>query len=148
MTTATSRDLDDVRGKLTELAASGRVDELIELVITLLGSAQSSNTALTSRLQNALRALYGRKSEKFSADQLSLLFAELGDEAPVRPARTPSRRCRVGDAESAAWRELDQLAVGFSSEVGGTVMGPTSRSSSAPSSRSRVAAQYFGASSR
>ena len=82
MTTTTSSDLDDVRGKLTELAASGRVDELIELVITLLGSAQSSNTALTSRLQNALRALYGRKSEKFSADQLSLLFAELGDEAP------------------------------------------------------------------
>ena len=82
MTTTTSSDLDDVRGKLTELAASGRVDELIELVITLLGSAQTSNTALTSRLQNALRALYGRKSEKFSADQLSLLFAELGDEAP------------------------------------------------------------------
>ena len=71
MTTTTSSDLDDVRGKLTELAASGRVDELIELVIALLGSAQSSNTALTSRLQNALRALYGRKSEKFSADQLS-----------------------------------------------------------------------------
>lgn len=82
MTTPTTSDLDDVRGKLTELAASGRVDELIELVITLLGSAQNSNTALTSRLQNALRALYGRKSEKFSADQLSLLFAELGDEAP------------------------------------------------------------------
>ena len=82
MTTATSSDLDDVRSKLTELAAAGRVDELIELVIALLGSAQSSNTALTSRLQNALRALYGRKSEKFTADQLSLLFAELGNEAP------------------------------------------------------------------
>ena len=82
MTTTTSSDLDDVRVKLTELAASGRVDELIELVITLLGSAQSSNTVLTSRLQMALRALYGRKSEKFSADQLSLLFAGLGDEAP------------------------------------------------------------------
>lgn len=82
MTTTTSSDLDDVRVKLTELAASGRVDELIELVITLLGSAQSSNTVLTSRLQMALRALYGRKSEKFSADQLSLLFAGLGGEAP------------------------------------------------------------------
>ncbi|MDQ2931309.1 MAG: IS66 family transposase [Gemmatimonadota bacterium] len=82
VTTTTSSDLQDVRGKLAELAESGRVDELIELVISLLGSAQQSNTALQARLQNALRALYGRKSEKFSADQLSLLFAELGNDAP------------------------------------------------------------------
>jgi transposase len=81
-TTAPSSDLDDVRAKLVELATAGRVDDLIELVVTLLADARQSNTAIQARLQNALRALYGRKSEKLSADQLSLLFAELGDAAP------------------------------------------------------------------
>ena len=82
MSAATTSDLDDVRGKLAELAEAGRTDELIDLVISLLADARHSNTALQARLQNALRALYGKKSEKFSVDQLSMLFAELGDDAP------------------------------------------------------------------
>jgi hypothetical protein len=90
VTTTTSSDLDDVRGKLTELAASGRVDELIELVITLLGSAQSSNTALTSRLQNALRALYGRKSET-------------GSFATSASRRSASRRSREHVSRSSSF---------------------------------------------
>lgn len=83
MAATTTSDLADVRAKLADLADAGRVDELIELVISLLGDASQRNTALQVRLQNALRALYGRKSEKFSADQLQLLFAELGDAAPA-----------------------------------------------------------------
>jgi len=80
--TATAADLDDVRKKLIELASAGRIGDLIDLVVTLLADARQSNTAIQSRLQSALRALYGRKSEKLSQDQLSLLFAELGDAAP------------------------------------------------------------------
>ena len=83
-------ELDAVRRKLEELLGEGRGAELIELVLTLLAEMGQTNTALTVRLQNALRALYGRKSQKVSAEQLSLLFAALGTEPlaatpPVAP---------------------------------------------------------------
>lgn len=77
-----SADLEDVRVKLSELAAAGRSDELIALVLDLLVRVRDDNTALQVRLHNALRALYGRKSEKTSADQLALLFEELEGEVP------------------------------------------------------------------
>jgi len=75
-------DLTDVEQKLRELAAEGRTDELIAMVIDLLAQVQRDNTALAARLHSALRQLYGRKSEKLSVDQLSFLFDELGDTAP------------------------------------------------------------------
>lgn len=75
-------DLEHVGAKLKELAEQGRVDELVTTVIELLSQVRQQNTALQVRLHNALRQLYGRKSEKVSADQLSLLFAELGDQVP------------------------------------------------------------------
>jgi transposase len=75
-------ELDDVRRLLVRLAAEGRVDELIELVVTLLAQMRDKNTALAARLGKALRQLYGRKSERISSEQLSLLFAKLGDEVP------------------------------------------------------------------
>jgi hypothetical protein len=58
------------------------VDELIELVLTLLVQMRDKNTGLAARLASALRQLYGRRSEKISSEQLSLLFATLGDEVP------------------------------------------------------------------
>ena len=75
-------DLADVRRLLVQLAAEGRVDELIELVVTLFAQMRDKNTALAARLGKALRQLYGRKSEKISSEQLALLFAKLGDEVP------------------------------------------------------------------
>jgi transposase len=80
-------ELDDVRRKLEELASDGRVAELIELVIALLAEVRDTNTALSVRLQNALRALYGRKSQQISTKQLSLLFAALGQELPAEAAK-------------------------------------------------------------
>jgi transposase len=80
-------DLDDVRRKLEELLGAGRGADLIEMVLALLVEVRDTNTALSVRLQNALRALYGRRSEKVSAEQLSLLFAALGSElAQAGPA--------------------------------------------------------------
>ena len=86
-------DLADIRQKLEQLASEGRTDELIEMVLALLARARETNTALAARLQNALRALYGRKSAKVSAEQLALMFAELdrdvappGGEAAESPA--------------------------------------------------------------
>lgn len=80
--TDSTSDLRGVRHQLEQLASEGRHDELIELVVELLTAVRQDNTRLRVRLQNALRALYGRKSEKVSSDQLALLFAELGDEVP------------------------------------------------------------------
>jgi transposase len=75
-------DLQDVARKLHELAEEGRTDELIAMVVDLLARVREDNTRLQSRLQTALRQLYGRKSEKISADQLSLFFDDLGPQTP------------------------------------------------------------------
>jgi transposase len=79
-------DLDDVRRKLEELLGEGRGHDLIEMVLALLAEVRDTNTALSVRLRNALRALYGRKSQKVSDEQLSLLFAALGQEPPAGAA--------------------------------------------------------------
>ena len=79
-------DLEDVRRKLVQLAAEGRVSELIELVLQLLVQVRDTNNKLSMRLQSALRELYGRKSQKVSSEQLSLLFSELGADAPTGAA--------------------------------------------------------------
>jgi transposase len=75
---ASPDDVHDVSKLLRAMAAEGRIDALIELVVRLLLEVRSKNSALELRLQKALRALYGRKSKKVSADQLALLLGELG----------------------------------------------------------------------
>ncbi len=72
-------EFEDVKTKLSELAGEGRTEDLIELVLSLLMEAKSHNTRLEVRLQNALRKLYGRSSEKISIDQLAILFEAAGD---------------------------------------------------------------------
>jgi transposase len=62
-------DLSDVRRKLEQLGAEGRVAEIIELVIELLARMRNSHNALATRLANALRELYGRKSQKVSTEE-------------------------------------------------------------------------------
>lgn len=76
-------DIEDVRGKLQELAAEGRVDELIDLVVDLLLRVRKDNTHLALQLKGALRQLYGRRSEKVRGAQLSLLFNQLGKDVPA-----------------------------------------------------------------
>jgi len=82
-TTKVPLDLEGVRRKLEQLAAEGRISELIELVVDLLAQFRDTNNELSIKLQNALRELYGRKSQKVSSAQLLLLFAELGVDAPA-----------------------------------------------------------------
>ncbi|AUX44991.1 uncharacterized protein SOCE26_064700 [Sorangium cellulosum] len=41
---------------------------------------------MSARLASALRELYGRKSQKVSTEQRTLLLAELGEQAPPGPA--------------------------------------------------------------
>jgi transposase len=85
-------DLAAVRRKLEQLGDEGRVDELITLVIELLARMRDSHNALATRLANALRELYGRKSQKVRAEDLSSLLAALGPDAPASAveAATPT----------------------------------------------------------
>ena len=64
------------------MAEEGRIDALIELVMDLLLRVKEQNTALTVRLQKALRTLYGRKSEKISTEDLKEMLAALGEDMP------------------------------------------------------------------
>jgi transposase len=89
-------DLRDVRRKLEQLGAEGRVTEIIEIVIDLLARMRDSHNALAMRLANALRELYGRKSQKISTEEISTLLAELGKDAPE------SAKGAVSPPESAA----------------------------------------------
>lgn len=81
-TNASKDDLAPVRAKLESMAHEGRVEELVELVLGLLSRVRDENTALTARLQSALRMLYGRRTEKVSSAQLTLMLEALGDAAP------------------------------------------------------------------
>lgn len=96
-----SPDLRGVRRQLEKLAKEGRVDELISQVVELLTQVRDDNTRLRVRLGNALRALYGRKSEKVSSEQLALLFEELGDDVPqgARDALDASQDDEQGEVE-------------------------------------------------
>jgi len=101
MTTATSAhklpdDLLDVRRKFEQLAAEGRVSDLIDLVVELLARMRDTNNSLTVRLQNALRELYGRKSQKVSAEQLSSMLASLGPDVPASAAEAAAGSTEAG----------------------------------------------------
>lgn len=88
-TTATTElpdDLRDVQRKLEQLAATGRIDDLIALIVELLARMRASNNSLATRLANALRELYGRKSQKVDHETLSNLLNSLGNDAPASAA--------------------------------------------------------------
>lgn len=56
-TTELPEDLRDVRRKLEQLAVTGRIDDLIELVVDLLARMRASNNSLaTTRSRPSRRA--------------------------------------------------------------------------------------------
>ena len=88
-------DLRDVRRRLEQFVAERRMSELIDTVIAVLAQMRDSHNDLAMRLRKALRELYGRKSQKVEASDLSQLLAALGDAVPpsaadaVKPAEPP-----------------------------------------------------------
>lgn len=92
-------DLQQVRATLAAMLADGQHEQLLAVVLALLQQVREKNTGLEQQLAKALRALYGRKSEKVSRDQLTLLFEQLGlgpdgqplppDEPSSEPADSP-----------------------------------------------------------
>jgi transposase len=73
------KDVDALRERLRGLAAEGKFDDAIEILLELLVHVRDDNTALRVRLHNALREIYGRKSEKVSLAQLELALDRLDD---------------------------------------------------------------------
>ena len=86
------------------MGAEGRVAELIDLVIGLLGDVRDTNTSLSVRLQNALRTLYGRTSEKISSNQLALLLSASSNAHWIRStfrSTTPVYGCSIATTRMA-----------------------------------------------
>lgn len=89
-----------MRHKLEQLGAEGRVSEIIEIVIDLLARMRDSHNALAMRLANALRELYGRRSQKVSTEEISTLLAALGKDAPESANDAVSPPESASDAEA------------------------------------------------
>lgn len=79
-------DLDAVRELFEGLASEGRTKEVIDLALDLLARVRADNTALHLKLMQALRARYGRRSEKVSAEQLALFLDQISEEVPDNAA--------------------------------------------------------------
>jgi|GEM_PF-6381662 len=80
-------DIAAVREKLATLAASGQTEALLEVVISLILQLQQDNERLGERVRSLLRQIYGKKTEKVSAEQLSLLFEGNRSADDVSPGR-------------------------------------------------------------
>lgn len=76
-------DLAAMRKVLVAMAEEKGAESVITMLVDVLGQARAQNTQLQVRVQQLLRQLYGRKSEKVSAAQLSLLLQGLGEHAPT-----------------------------------------------------------------
>lgn len=92
--TSSERDaqLEAVRATLSDLLHSGRGLEVVDLAVELLGRVRDDNTALQARLFAALRQLYGRKSERVSAEQLDLFLGQISEEAVPEGAKPDPER--------------------------------------------------------
>lgn len=75
-------DLKEVRRRLEQLVEESRFTELIELVVLLLAKTRESHNKLAARLADALRELYGRKSQRITKEDLTKFLGDLGKDAP------------------------------------------------------------------
>jgi transposase len=75
-------DLDAVRALLKRLASEGRADDAIEMALGLVSALRTDNTSLRLQLMQAMRARFGRTSEKVSAEQLALFLDQIAEDLP------------------------------------------------------------------
>jgi transposase len=100
-------DMEGVRAYVLGMLEQGRGAEAIEMLVDLLARLREAHTSTTHRLQQALRQLYGRRSEKTPASQLQMLLAFLAsqDSAPAASEtaqQTPSSPSAQPSAAGAA----------------------------------------------
>jgi transposase len=69
-----------VRAYVLQMLSQGRGAEAIEMLVDLLWRLREAHTSTVQRLEQALRQLYGRRSEKLSANTLQMLLSFLSAE--------------------------------------------------------------------
>jgi transposase len=83
-------DLPALRAQLEALAAAGEHAQVIEVLFEILEREIHDHRDLAARHTALLRNIYRSKSEKISADQLALFFAQLpANEVPQSPDEPP-----------------------------------------------------------
>ena len=96
---------EDLRHLLLDLVAKGQPEEAVEVAVDLYSELRDQNTHLSHRLAKALRARFGRSSEKLNTDQLALLL----ESAPE-----PSLEEQGAQLDRSPARELDESEPGGS----------------------------------
>jgi transposase len=94
--TQSPEELAAMRKMLVAMAEEKGAESVITMLVDVLGQAQAKNTQLQTRVEQLLRQLYGRKSEKVSAAQLSFLLQGLVEQAPAT-AQVPDAPTGEGD---------------------------------------------------
>jgi transposase len=62
--------MEAVRAYMLQLLTEGCGEQAIEMLLGLLGRLREEHSSTVVRLKEALRQLYGRRSEKTAANQL------------------------------------------------------------------------------
>jgi transposase len=83
-------DLEAVRAYVRQLLEEGRGEQALEMLLGLLGRLREEHSALAVQLKQALRQLYGRRSEKTPANQLQLLLSFLAQQQSSEPEAVPA----------------------------------------------------------
>jgi transposase len=99
-------ELEALRRSAESLISGGNTQEAVDVLLGVISSLKSDNHRLVHRLAQSHRALYGRRSEKLTAEELGQLILALGgteEEAansePNVPA--PTRAAELGKSGDA-----------------------------------------------
>ncbi|MEM6559950.1 MAG: hypothetical protein AAF605_09220, partial [Myxococcota bacterium] len=98
-----SAELEALRRSAETLISGGDSGKAVDVLLDVISSLQSDNQRLVDRLVQSHRALYGRRSEKLTAEELGQLVLALGgseaEAANAEPAvPSPARSVEVDDS--------------------------------------------------
>src|SRR5512143_425186 len=83
-------DMEAVRAYMLQLLTEGRGEQAVDMLLDLLGRLREEHSSTLVRLKQALRQLYGRRSEKTPATQLQLLLSLLTQQQSAVPEAVPA----------------------------------------------------------
>jgi len=125
-------DIDAVGALLTRMIAEGQSEAAVSLVVELLSALRDEVDTLGHKLQAALRLLYGRKSEKLSAQDRAELAALLDAAAAKPDDATPPEPASGGGSGGAAKPAKKPLPEGAEHGRGGMPEGLPKRRTRRP----------------
>ncbi len=112
-------DLDAVRALLVRMIAEGQGDDAVALVIQLLSDMRDENVTLMHRLREALRMLYGRRSEKLTPQDKALLSRMVGVEPTPDGDASADPTASSGDGATGSSKPKKTLPEGAAHGRGG-----------------------------